>query len=152
MRTNWNLWFHYTNIEGNNCAYIHSTDCGFSAHYRCSEKLPADCCPDLKQLRGVFGIDLTTLVKAHKSTRPFVIDKCIQEIETRGLDAEGLYRVSGYQEEMDNLRMAFEKGTLKFYFCGLFWYCLEIFTSVMECKFHMVDVYLEWPLPSVMEI
>lgn len=49
-------------------------------------------------------------MKAHKSTRPFVVDKCVKEIETRGLDAEGLYRVSGYQEEMDNLRMAFEKG------------------------------------------
>lgn len=58
----------------------------------------------------MFGIDLTTLVKAHKSTRPFVVDKCVKEIETRGLDAEGLYRVSGYQEEMDNLRVAFEKG------------------------------------------
>lgn len=86
-------------------------DCGFNAHYRCSQKLPADCCPDLKQLRGVFGVDLTTLVKAHKTTRPFVVDKCIEEIEARGLDAEGLYRVSGYQEEMDNLRTAFEKGT-----------------------------------------
>lgn len=84
-------------------------DCGFSAHFKCSEKLPSDCCPDLKQLRGIFGIDLTTLVKAHKTTRPFVVDMCIKEIEKRGLDAEGLYRVSGYQEEMDNLRMAFEK-------------------------------------------
>lgn len=102
-------------LSGNCSVFV---DCGFSAHYRCSEKLPADCCPDLKQLRGVFGIDLTTLVKAHKTTRPFVIDKCIKEIETRGLDAEGLYRVSGYQEEMDNLRMAFEKGTkcVKFIF------------------------------------
>lgn len=35
---------------------------------------------------------------------------CIKEIEKRGLRAEGLYRISGYQEEMDNLRMTFEKG------------------------------------------
>lgn len=40
-----------------------------------------------------------------------MVDICIKEIEKRGLGAEGLYRVSGYQEEMDNLRMAFEKGT-----------------------------------------
>lgn len=103
------------------------SDCGFSAHYRCSEKLPADCCPDLKQLRGVFGIDLTTLVKAHKTTRPFVIDKCIKEIESRGLDAEGLYRVSGYQEEMDNLRMAFEKGTMVKMIAYLFHVFIPIF-------------------------
>jgi len=85
-------------------------DCGFSAHSRCSEKVPCDCCPDLKQLRGVFGIDLTTLVKAHRTTRPFVVDKCISEIERRGLDAEGLYRVSGFAEEIETLKLALDKG------------------------------------------
>ncbi|XP_046684323.1 beta-chimaerin [Homalodisca vitripennis] len=84
-------------------------DCGFSAHGKCSEKLPADCCPDLKNLRGVFGIDLTTLVKAHHSVRPFVVDKCVREIEARGLRTEGLYRVSGFADEMDSLRMALDR-------------------------------------------
>ncbi|XP_069675242.1 beta-chimaerin [Periplaneta americana] len=84
-------------------------DCGFSAHSKCSEKVPCDCCPDLKQLRGVFGIDLTTLVKAHRTTRPFVVDKCITEIERRGLDAEGLYRVSGFAEEIETLKLALDK-------------------------------------------
>ncbi|XP_068086817.1 beta-chimaerin isoform X2 [Anabrus simplex] len=84
-------------------------DCGFSAHSKCSEKVPCDCCPDLKQLRGVFGIDLTTLVKAHRTTRPFVVDKCIGEIERRGLDSEGLYRVSGFAEEIETLKMALDK-------------------------------------------
>lgn len=84
-------------------------DCGFSAHTRCSEKLPADCCPDLKNLRGVFGIDLTTLVKAHHTVRPFVVEKCVKEIETRGLHTEGLYRVSGFADEMDSLRLALDR-------------------------------------------
>ncbi|PNF20787.1 N-chimaerin [Cryptotermes secundus] len=84
-------------------------DCGFSAHSKCSEKVPCDCCPDLKQLRGVFGIDLTTLVKAHRTARPFVVDKCISEIERRGLDAEGLYRVSGFAEEIETLKLALDK-------------------------------------------
>ncbi|KAJ9593463.1 hypothetical protein L9F63_014992, partial [Diploptera punctata] len=84
-------------------------DCGFCAHNKCSEKVPSDCCPDLKQLRGVFGIDLTTLVKAHRTARPFVVDKCITEIERRGLDAEGLYRVSGFAEEIDSLKLALDK-------------------------------------------
>lgn len=72
--------------------------------------MPADCCPDLKQLRGVFGIDLTSLVKAHRTARPFVIDKCVREIEARGLRTEGLYRVSGFADEMDALRMALDRG------------------------------------------
>lgn len=84
-------------------------DCGFSAHTKCSEKVPHDCCPDLKHLRGVFGIDLTTLVRAHKTIRPFVVDKCIAEIEQRGVDAEGLYRVSGFAEEIESLKMALDR-------------------------------------------
>lgn len=61
----------------------HFIDCGFSAHTKCSEKLPPDCCPELKSSRSVFGVDLTTLVRAKKTVRPFVVDKCIQEIEVK---------------------------------------------------------------------
>ncbi|XP_014287385.1 beta-chimaerin isoform X1 [Halyomorpha halys] len=84
-------------------------DCGFSAHFKCSEKLPPDCCPELKSSRSVFGVDLTTLVRAKKTVRPFVVDKCIQEIEARGLNVEGIYRISGFADEMDTLRMSLEK-------------------------------------------
>jgi len=49
-------------------------------------------------------------VKAHRTTRPFVVDKCISEIERRGLDAEGLYRVSGFAEEIETLKLALDKG------------------------------------------
>ncbi|XKL66941.1 hypothetical protein PGB90_010361 [Kerria lacca] len=117
-------------------------DCGFTAHYKCSEKLPADCCPDLKQLRGVFGIDLTTLVKAHKTTRPFVVDKCIKEIENRGLDAEGLYRVSGYQEEMDNLRMSFEKDGDKAEIGVDVYDNINVIASILKLYFRLLPIPL----------
>ncbi|XP_065335442.1 N-chimaerin [Cloeon dipterum] len=85
-------------------------DCGFSAHHKCSEKVPSDCCPDLSNLRGIFGVDLTTLTKALKTSRPFVVDKCVEEIERRGLaNAEGLYRVPGFSDHVENLKMAFDK-------------------------------------------
>ncbi|KAK9503945.1 hypothetical protein O3M35_010397 [Rhynocoris fuscipes] len=84
-------------------------DCGFSAHVKCSEKLPPDCCPELKQVRSVFGVDLTALVKVHRTLRPFVVDKCVREIEARGLFTEGIYRISGFADEMDSLRIALEK-------------------------------------------
>ena len=59
-------------------------DCGFSAHRKCSEKVPADCCPDLIHITRVFGVDLTTLVKACNTIRPFVVEACVNEIENRG--------------------------------------------------------------------
>lgn len=88
---------------------VRCEDCGFSAHNRCSEKVPNDCLPDTKYVKRVFGVDLTTLVKAHNTPRPFVLDMCIKEIEQRGLDTEGIYRVSGFSDEVEALRMAFEK-------------------------------------------
>ncbi|XP_050668227.1 beta-chimaerin isoform X2 [Leptidea sinapis] len=84
-------------------------DCGFIAHSKCSERVPNHCLPDLKKLRGVFGIDLTTLLNAHSSTLPFVVRKCVNEIETRGLDQEGIYRVSGFADEIEALKMAFDR-------------------------------------------
>ncbi|KAI5633129.1 rhoGAP domain-containing protein [Phthorimaea operculella] len=84
-------------------------DCGFIAHSKCSERVPSHCVPDLKKLRGVFGIDLTTLLNAHSSTLPFVVRKCVTEIEKRGMDSEGIYRVSGFADEIDSLKMAFDK-------------------------------------------
>lgn len=42
--------------------------------------------------------------------RPFIIDKCIIEIENRGVDVEGLYRVSGFAEEIESLKLVFDKG------------------------------------------
>lgn len=86
-------------------------DCGLVAHRKCSEKIPADCCPDLKLLRGVFGVDLTTLNKAHGSRLPFLVDMCVKEIERRGLYSEGIYRVSGLRDDVEALRMAFDKGS-----------------------------------------
>ncbi|KAG7303356.1 hypothetical protein JYU34_011846 [Plutella xylostella] len=84
-------------------------DCGFIAHTKCSERVPNLCLPDLKKLRGVFGIDLTTLLNAHSSTLPFVVRKCVNEIEARGMDSEGIYRVSGFADEIEALKMAFDK-------------------------------------------
>ncbi|CAK1541738.1 unnamed protein product [Leptosia nina] len=84
-------------------------DCGFIAHTKCSERVPNHCVPDLKKLRGVFGIDLTTLLNAHSSTLPFVVRKCVNEIEARGMDSEGIYRVSGFADEIEALKLAFDK-------------------------------------------
>lgn len=71
--------------------------------------------PDLKKLRGVFGIDLTTLLNAHSSTIPFVVVKCVKEIESRGMEQEGIYRISGFADEIEALKMALDKGTCFIY-------------------------------------
>lgn len=64
--------------------YYWIVDCGFNAHKKCSEKVPNDCMPDMKHIRRVFGVDLTTLVKAQNKLIPGVVEMCVEEIERRG--------------------------------------------------------------------
>lgn len=98
-----NFLFGFT-LQGVKCE-----DCGFIAHKKCSELVPPKCVPDLKKIRGVFGSDLTTVVTAHKCNIPFVIRRCIDEVEARGMLQEGIYRVSGFADEIDALKMALDR-------------------------------------------
>ncbi|XP_041759960.1 beta-chimaerin-like [Coregonus clupeaformis] len=88
---------------------VRCSDCGLNVHKQCSKLVPSDCQPDLHRIKKVFSCDLTTLVKAHNTTRPMVVDMCIKEIELRGLQSEGLYRVSGFSEHIEDVRLAFDR-------------------------------------------
>uniref|UniRef100_A0A8D0CQL2 Beta-chimaerin n=1 Tax=Sander lucioperca TaxID=283035 RepID=A0A8D0CQL2_SANLU len=88
---------------------VRCSDCGLNVHKQCSKLVPSDCQPDLRRIKKVFSCDLTTLVKAHNTTRPMVVDMCIREIELRGMKSEGLYRVSGFSEHIEDVRLAFDR-------------------------------------------
>ncbi|XP_062847728.1 beta-chimaerin isoform X2 [Trichomycterus rosablanca] len=88
---------------------VRCSDCGLNVHKQCSKLVPSDCQPDLRRIKKVFSCDLTTLVKAHNTQRPMVVDMCIREIEHRGLSSEGLYRVSGFTEHIEDVRLAFDR-------------------------------------------
>ncbi|XP_042327450.1 beta-chimaerin isoform X3 [Sceloporus undulatus] len=88
---------------------VRCTDCGLNVHKQCSKYVPNDCQPDLKRIKRVYCCDLTTLVKAHNTQRPMVVDICIREIEARGLKSEGIYRVSGFTEHIEDVKMAFDR-------------------------------------------
>lgn len=85
------------------------SDCGFISHGKCSELVQIGCEPELKAIRGIFGIDLTATVKANNNSIPFVITRCIDEIEARGMNQEGIYRVSGFADEIEDLKNLFDK-------------------------------------------
>lgn len=88
---------------------VRCSDCGLNVHKQCSKLVPSDCQPDLRRIKKVFSCDLTTLVKAHNTPRPMVVDICIREIELRGLRSEGLYRVSGFTEHVEDVKLAFDR-------------------------------------------
>ncbi|XP_048116377.1 beta-chimaerin [Alosa pseudoharengus] len=88
---------------------VRCSDCGLNVHKQCSKLVPSDCQPDLRRIKKVFSCDLTTLVKAHNAPRPMVLDMCIREIEHRGLKSEGLYRVSGFTDHIEDVKLAFDR-------------------------------------------
>nr|XP_061799327.1 N-chimaerin-like isoform X2 [Nerophis lumbriciformis] len=90
--------------QGVKCA-----DCGVNVHKQCSPLVPDNCKPSLRHIRKVYSCDLTTLVNAHNTARPMVVDMCIREIESRGLKSEGLYRISGFSDSVEEVKMAFDK-------------------------------------------
>ncbi|KAM4698803.1 N-chimaerin [Rhinophrynus dorsalis] len=124
--------------QGVKCA-----DCGLNVHKQCSKMVPNDCKPDLKHVKKVYSCDLTTLVKAHNTKRPMVVDMCIREIESRGLQSEGLYRVSGFTDLIEDAKMAFDRDGEKADISVNVYEDINIITGALKLYFR------ELPIPLI---
>uniref|UniRef100_A0A8C7ZTG4 BCR activator of RhoGEF and GTPase n=1 Tax=Oryzias sinensis TaxID=183150 RepID=A0A8C7ZTG4_9TELE len=89
--------------------------------------------PSRKQ-SGVFGVKINAVTKRERSKVPLIVRQCVEEIERRGMDEVGIYRVSGVATDIQALKAAFDSnnkdvsvmmremdvnaiaGTLKLYF------------------------------------
>ncbi|XP_041462509.1 beta-chimaerin-like [Lytechinus variegatus] len=88
---------------------VKCTDCGLSTHKQCSKRVPRDCTPDLRLIKRIYSVDLTTLARAHGVNTSIVVERCVEEIESRGLEVEGLYRIPGMQDDVELIRQRFDK-------------------------------------------
>ncbi|CAI6358523.1 unnamed protein product [Macrosiphum euphorbiae] len=73
-------------------------DCKIITHLECKDFIPSLCTIDELKIHAL-----------NCGVPPFIIH-CISEIERRGLDTIGLYRVSGSDKEVKSLRAKFQKG------------------------------------------
>ncbi|XP_061672639.1 PH_BCR_vertebrate and RhoGAP_Bcr domain-containing protein isoform X2 [Syngnathoides biaculeatus] len=89
--------------------------------------------PSRKQ-SGVFGVKIHVVTKRERSKVPLIVRQCVEEIERRGMEEVGIYRVSGVATDIQTLKAAFDlnnkdvsvmmrdmdvnaiAGTLKLYF------------------------------------
>lgn len=60
---------------------------------------------------GVFGFKLSVTSESERSTIPHIVRKCVEEIEKRGIQSVGLYRISGNARRKDQLRAQFDKDS-----------------------------------------
>ncbi|XP_057212546.1 PH_BCR_vertebrate and RhoGAP_Bcr domain-containing protein [Triplophysa rosa] len=89
--------------------------------------------PSRKQ-SGVFGVKISAVTKREHAKVPLIVRQCVEEIERRGMEEVGIYRVSGVATDIQGLKAAFDAnnkdvsvmmsemdvnaiaGTLKLYF------------------------------------
>lgn len=57
----------------------------------------------------LFGTDLETRCEFERTNIPGIVKRCIAEVEARGLDVEGIYRKSGGNSQVQQIKQGFEK-------------------------------------------
>jgi hypothetical protein len=57
----------------------------------------------------LFGSDLTSRCEFEKQMIPRIVSRCIEEVELRGMDVEGIYRKSGGTSQVNQVRSGFEQ-------------------------------------------
>ncbi|NXP51204.1 HMHA1 protein, partial [Heliornis fulica] len=96
----------YVYFQGAECE-----ECYLACHKKCLETLAIQC--GHKKLQGklqLFGQDFTKASQGSADGIPFIIRKCISEIEKRALKTKGIYRVNGVKTRVEKLCQAFENG------------------------------------------
>ncbi|KAL2002176.1 hypothetical protein VTN02DRAFT_500 [Thermoascus thermophilus] len=63
---------------------------------------------------GLFGTDLEQRLEHEKTIIPNIVSRCIQEVELRGMDMEGIYRKSGASSAIQTIREGFERSPLDY--------------------------------------
>uniref|UniRef100_A0A7N6BCV4 Rho GTPase activating protein 45b n=1 Tax=Anabas testudineus TaxID=64144 RepID=A0A7N6BCV4_ANATE len=96
----------YVYFQGAECE-----ECFLACHKRCLETLAIQC--GHKKLQGrlqLFGREFSQVASCASDGIPFIITKCISEIERRALKMKGIYRVNGVKTRVEKLCQAFENG------------------------------------------
>uniref|UniRef100_A0A8B9RCC1 Rho GTPase-activating protein 45-like n=1 Tax=Astyanax mexicanus TaxID=7994 RepID=A0A8B9RCC1_ASTMX len=96
----------YVYFQGAECE-----ECFLACHKRCLETLAIQC--GHKKLLGrlqLFGQEFSQVASNSSDGIPFIIKKCICEIERRALRMKGIYRVNGVKTRVEKLCQAFENG------------------------------------------
>jgi len=98
-------------------------ECQYLCHVKCLPSIPADCgrhVENKEKSKGfgnskepesskLFGMELEAILQEGE-TIPRLVQSCVNAIEERGLDVEGIYRLSGVTSQNRSLRKTFESG------------------------------------------
>jgi len=63
-----------------------------------------------KKKDQVFGVDIEVQAKLEGRLIPRIVTTCVNAVEKRGLNFEGIYRISGTTSQIEKLRSLFRYG------------------------------------------
>ncbi|KAI1280750.1 Rho GTPase-activating protein 45 [Halotydeus destructor] len=87
---------------------IECSECGIAVHKKCLETLRIKCGHKrLMRKMTTFGVPLSL---QRVDSVPYIVVKCISEIDCKGYGIKGLYRVSGVKSQVERLCQSFENG------------------------------------------
>ncbi|KAI8086687.1 uncharacterized protein BX664DRAFT_336509 [Halteromyces radiatus] len=98
--------------------------CGSISHMKCISHLPSLCYATSSSLElvssptdsesskpvSMFGTSLVCRVAIEERDIPLLVEQCIEAVEARGMDYEGIYRKSGGAAQMRAIQLAFESN------------------------------------------
>ncbi|XP_042298347.1 active breakpoint cluster region-related protein isoform X2 [Sceloporus undulatus] len=64
-----------------------------------------------KKQTGVFGVKISVVTKRERSKVPYIVRQCVEEVEKRGIDEVGIYRISGVATDIQALKVAFDSNS-----------------------------------------
>nr|XP_045609928.1 active breakpoint cluster region-related protein-like isoform X2 [Procambarus clarkii]XP_045609929.1 active breakpoint cluster region-related protein-like isoform X2 [Procambarus clarkii]XP_045609930.1 active breakpoint cluster region-related protein-like isoform X2 [Procambarus clarkii] len=59
---------------------------------------------------GLFGANIAVVCRREKRSVPFIVTRCVREVERRGMQEVGIYRVSGLASDITKLKKSFESN------------------------------------------
>ncbi|XP_052798949.1 uncharacterized protein LOC128230579 isoform X2 [Mya arenaria] len=61
---------------------------------------------------GIFGVKIENVARRENKTVPSIVTVCVQQVERRGLDEVGIYRVSGVTSDIQHCKKLFDKNPI----------------------------------------
>ncbi|KAG2226382.1 hypothetical protein INT45_000550 [Circinella minor] len=127
--------------------------CGSICHLKCMKNISQECLSIKKSgsnynyqrqgsmssnsIKGsvVFGNDLGKQVQLENSKVPLIVRRCVEAVEARGMEMEGIYRKSGGAKQIRDIQELFDQGQTPDLTDDNKWNDINAVTSVLKQYF-----------------
>ncbi|KAI6184072.1 hypothetical protein M3Y97_00557100 [Aphelenchoides bicaudatus] len=97
---------------------VKCSKCPIVVHKKCLPKLAITCGPNAHRLAtdsnsrrmSIFGVPLKGHLEAQHRVIPLIVEKCVDELQKRGMNCKGIYRTCGVKSKIEQICVSFEQA------------------------------------------